>query len=100
MAKQKGTKSDDAPVPEYLWDRGIVCDTDPQGSIVIAGLTPLRLLALRWWKRHLTRDFLSWFCTTHHQNLTSFAAKRDKEAGRECVTRAANSTWWEWKDGS
>jgi hypothetical protein len=33
-------------------------------------------------------------------NLTSFAAKRDKAAGCECVTRAANSTWWEWKDGS
>ena len=27
-------------------------------------------------------------------------ANGDMDAGRECVCRAANSTWWEWLDGS
>ena len=97
---QKANKSDDAPVPEYLWDRSIASDQDPSRAAKIAALTPLRQFALRWWKRHLTRDFLNWFHTMHRLNLTSFAAKRDKEAGCELITRAANSTWSEWKDGS
>jgi hypothetical protein len=97
---QKATKSDNAPVPEYLWDRCVVRDDDPAHSIKLHALGVLRLFALRWWRRHLTRDFLSWCRATHGSHWTSFRAWRDREAGCECVTRAANSSWWEWKDGS
>jgi len=97
---QKATKSDDAPVPEYLWDRSIVDDDDPRRAEKLSFLVHFRQFALRWWKRHLTRDFLRWFRHTHSKNLSSFAARRDRLAGLECIIRGANSTWWEWKDGS
>jgi len=75
LRTQKATKSDDAPVPEYLWDRAIVQDDDPNRQSIITSLGTLRVFALRWWKRHLTREFCIWFRGTHSSNLTSFAAK-------------------------
>ncbi len=53
----KATKNDDAPVPEYIWNEAIV----PDGDLVkTSALDKIREFSLRWWKKHTTRDFLTW----------------------------------------
>jgi hypothetical protein len=95
----KATKADDAEAPEYLWDRQLIDLDDPFADLKLKALSSLRSLCLRWWKWHLLREFLTWFQQTH-QSLTTSSALRDWNAGRECISRAWNSTWWEWSDGS
>ncbi len=55
---QAASKSDDAPIPLYLWDSRLVPDlvcTERSHR-----LQPLRLLALCWWRCRTNRDFLGW----------------------------------------
>jgi hypothetical protein len=118
--KLKATKADDAQVPEHLWDSVLV----PCGDIKKIGvLAVFRKFALRWVKRNTTRDFLRWFFVKHPVvrrmfqmgNDFSYQAwasvlqqwlggnkegKANWEAGRECIARYSNSSWWEWGDGS
>jgi len=114
----KATKHDDAEVPQYLWDEVIVQDGN---EAQLKALNCLRNLALRWVKRRLTRGFTKWFCNKHaelglnpnvHVSYQEWSksfylqlnknrqAKREWAAGRECVARVADSTWWEWTAGS
>jgi hypothetical protein len=118
--KAKSVKSDDAAVPEYLWNMRLVPDEDPEK---VDKLRRLRKFAFQWCKRNLWREFLQWFYTKyegfprHLGNQTmegyhqwraeiqvaltaSRECMRDWEAGRECVSRYCNSGWWEWHDGS
>ena len=116
--KLKAVKSDDAAVPEYLWNLVLV----PDGEVtVIRSLDALRSFILRWLKRRLTREFWGWFQTKYPRFMRSLCAAKgypswrgrlldylsksreaslDWEAGAECVERYANSDWWEWSDGS
>jgi hypothetical protein len=94
----KAAKNDDAEVPEYLWNEAIVSDGNVQK---LFALTHLRTFALRWWKRHTTRDFLNWLSSRHpniHSNDDEY--QKDKSAGQDCIRRCAESTWWEWNAGS
>jgi hypothetical protein len=105
----KATKSDDAAVPEFLWDRAISPSLDPA---IVASLGVIRKTAHRWWNRRLEREFFSWFrseyplvciislvCNNpHHRN--SVRVQRDWDAGMDCLRRSRGSNWWEWSDGS
>ena len=69
--------------------------------------TPIRALALRWWKRNTLRSFLKWYQHEHgaYHSVNSFnvvgilrdhGARVDWEAGRDCIKRHALATWWDW----
>lgn len=97
------TKSDDAEVPMHLWDQRLLPALLQSQRTAI--LTPIRALVLRWWHRHLLRDFLSWFWGTHKslnrelftvdQILKNKEARPDWEAGRECIVCSSNCSWWD-----
>jgi hypothetical protein len=105
----KATKSDDAAIPEYHWNRKLSPSLDPQ---VVKALAGLRKFAWLWWYRHLEREFMHWFMTNYpitdiEQFLLNFpgckkhvAAHRDWLAGMDCLQRSRRSNWWEWSDGS
>ncbi len=93
----KAAKNDDAPVPEYLWDLAIV----PDGNIVkIKSPGAIRSFALRWWKKHVTKDFFRWFNLRHAGEMRDMEYVRDTAASRDCLSRCSNSSWWEWDNGS
>jgi hypothetical protein len=96
----KATKADDAPVPEYLWDHEIVSPSDPNYARTVAALGVIRRFLLRRWKWMLLSEFLWWFDSTHGPSPTTDISLRNWNAGRDCITRAWNSTWWVWVDGS
>ncbi len=93
----KAAKNDDAPIPEYLWDQAIVPDGNP---LKLGALSGLRTFALRWWCRHTTKEFLKWMRNKHSPSLHSSEYVRDLNAGRDCITRCCNASWWEWSGGS
>ncbi len=93
----KAAKNDDAPIPEFLWDNDIVPDNDERK---ITALTPIRTFALRWWWRHTTKDFLKWLNLNYSKSCKSSEFERDLEAGRECIYRCCQASWWEWTGGS
>jgi len=118
--KLRAVKSDDATVPEYLWDLVLVLDGD-KGKI--GRLFHLRHFILRWLKRRFRREFVNWFYGKYHalskrllgkstssytewsKTLRNYLRKSpeaavDWEAGAECVRRYSGADWWEWTNGS
>jgi len=119
--KLKAAKADDAEVPEFLWNRQLVPEEE---TGAVAKLTVLRSFTLRWCKRNLCRDFIRWFLSEYNltHSLRGYGSRSlsyqawiaplltvltsDREsgknwvAGRECVSRYCNSSWWEWTEGS
>jgi hypothetical protein len=75
----KATKSDDAGVPEHVWNRRVVAGfphlrsqlTTPQArnliSTVETALDTIRKMALRFWKNKLEKEFVVWFHGTEHK---------------------------------
>lgn len=100
----KAVKSDDAAVPERLWDDRIWAHP-PLKEISLSlteevkkrTLKALRSFSLRYWKRKVKRDFDTW-C----KGMKCDEALRDelKNAGAEAVAYAAKASWWEWEAGS
>jgi hypothetical protein len=92
----KATKSDDAEIPEYLWNETIF---PSGGAREIKALNLLRDRVLRWWRKNLMKEFIKWF---HDEHLTknSEEVQSDLLAGLECITRSCGSTFWEWTEGS
>ena len=87
------TKADDTEVNLALWNVG---GDDP-------GMEHARSVLRNWlhsrWRQATTTDAVHWLhnqgsCDRHEQ------WQRNRDAIVDCVTRAANSTWWEWSDGS
>jgi hypothetical protein len=88
----------------------------------IKTLNIIRTFALRWWKRHTRREFTHCFfgehklqrpprtldLTTLHRwdwqfrkgLMDSKEGTADWKAGRDCIARCSNATWWEWQEGS
>ncbi len=98
LRNTKATKNDDAEVPAYLWNEAIVQDGDPKK---LAALDVVRCFALRWWKKHTTKDFKNWLNQTYSSSQRfSGDYIKDEKAGVDCLTRFANSSWWEWSVGS
>jgi hypothetical protein len=93
----KAAKNDDAPVPEYLWDDVIVPDGNDDK---IAALSVIRTFALRWWRKNTTREFLIWLKVKHNACKLTVDYRNDVTAGRDCISRCCNASWWEWDAGS
>jgi len=94
----KATKNDDAQVPVHLWDEAIVPDGDP---LKLAALNIIRTFALCWWKRRTRREFLEWMAKKYPSpSKIPVEYKKDRSAGLDCLSRCANSSWWEWSAGS
>jgi hypothetical protein len=97
----KALKSDNAPVPGHLWNHVIVTASDPLYTEKVSALNQFCLSALWWWKKCLLKEFVTWYKTKHSSGgPTSKSSLVDLEAGRDCITRASNSSWWAWDDGS
>jgi hypothetical protein len=83
-------KADDAAANLALWAVG------GDGENMERARDGIRALMFRFWIRRLCREACAW--------LRSEEARSDLDvniaAVRDCVTRCANSTWWEWRDGS
>ena len=60
----KATKSDEAPVPEYIWNeavlRGISFTPQQEAATWPKALNGFRTWMLCWWKRNLQQDFHRW----------------------------------------
>jgi hypothetical protein len=98
LRNTKATKNDDAEVPVYLWNESIVADGVPRKLLA---LDVIRHFALRWWKKNTTRDFLRWLNQKYPLALRpSGGYIKDRKAGVDCLSRCANSSWWEWNVGS
>jgi hypothetical protein len=94
----KAAKNDDAAIPEYLWNEAILPESNERS---LNALSHIRSFALRWWKRHTTRDFLLWRRHKYHRRSQDAKDyRKDTLAGLDCVRRCANSSWWEWTSGS
>jgi hypothetical protein len=66
-------------------------------STVVAAVTVLRKLTLRFWKRKVEKDFVVWFHGTEH--ITD--AREDIEKrGWEAAVYAQRALWWNWDGGS
>jgi hypothetical protein len=139
IREQKAVKSDDADVPEHLWEEHLfqgsgwaeVWINDQERFTKACKLLKSRML--RWWKKTVTRSLNVWidgqyphiqedFCelgsvvtrkgdryawsTDGRVTYVKWSHARMSEAcidlvpGSDAVARAANSTWFEWEDGS
>jgi len=99
---QSATKADDAIVPIHFWNSQVLLSPASARDHL---LTCLRKVALQWWVRRTTRCFLQWFRKEHASSL-SFGViladpsqKRDWEAGRDCIRRCTQASWWDWDGG-
>jgi hypothetical protein len=95
----KVVKSDNAPVPKFLWNQSIVLESDPQYNTTVTALQCIRHFTLHWRKQNLLKDFLAWYKVKYPQGPSTYASQLAIEAGRDCITRASNSLWWGWDDG-
>lgn len=108
---QKATKSDDAEIPEHLWnDRITVHGLESSNHSMKRALDCIRGGVLRWWRRRTLQDFLRWFKQKYghlikssleaSQVLRHKQASIDWIAGRDCIGRCSNTSWWDWDTGS
>ena len=131
----KATKSDDAAVPEYLWDDRLLEKLGVEKTVSrVAALNVFRVLFVRWWKRRVTTSFLKWWLPRRLDGQNGVVAVRlvvfdasslsyrwtakgrkqykamrnsrralDRELAEDAwdaIRRSADSTWWEWSEGS
>jgi hypothetical protein len=85
------TRADDAEVDTSMWAYG------GSGQGLEVAQERIRKFLHRCWLRGLCKEALSILRTMMG---TERDHKLTKEGARDCLTRAANSNWWEWNDGS
>ena len=89
---RQAVKPDDAPIDFAMW--ALDCETEEMSR----ARDLVRLAAHSWWRRNLTREAIRWF------KSNPFSEYAEREVNRlaivDCLRRAANSTFWEWDDGS
>jgi hypothetical protein len=52
-----------------------------------------------FWRRLMTKEAACWL-RTHVGSHGPEQLSRNHDALVDCITRAANSSWWDWSDGS
>ncbi|KAL7565156.1 hypothetical protein ACA910_021534 [Epithemia clementina (nom. ined.)] len=100
----KATKSDDAEIPQFLWDdrvrRGLKQTlNDDKFSVFVQAF---RVWLHRYWAQKVTQEFWTWWRWEHSQcafNGKEFTP-RNLEAGLCDIRHAHASTWWDWDQGS
>ena len=117
----KATKADDAAVPIALWDNkvwelGLHCSSRVAAFIEKWSerrreqgwsdwkrepLNVIREVVVARWRKLVSSSFTAYMRKTFGCEWVSEAkAGMDREAGRECIARAAASTFWAWDQGS
>ena len=86
------TTNDDAAVKFHIWAVG---GDSPEFEKAREGL---RAMAFRWWIIKTRKEVISWLKVRKRTHPKEVEA--DTEGIRDCLTRLANSTWFEWTDGS
>ena len=96
----KAVKADDAEVPVELWNARIQGRLHPGASkaAVDRALSLLRARCLRWWTRKVTLSYLAWRKGRPHDSKSEVV--RNDEAALDGISRAADSSWWQWDAGS
>jgi len=110
---RQAVKSDDAQVPVHLWDDRVWSAHlhDPQllrsfkDQFQRCPLDSLRAALLRVWRKLVRRCLCRYLSTrygTYWWNLLSASPILRTElcCGRDCIRKAANADWWEWRGGS
>ena len=102
----EAVKSDNAPIPEHLWDRRVVIKFAWLQNNV-GGLTEnydtkrkfiiIRRFFLKIWRGRVRRSFFSWLKDTP---MTEEEKSRNMEAGIAALQHVAKATWWKWDGGS
>ena len=90
----KATKNDSASVRFSLWHDYLVRGLSPKVSSrdVTGASNVLRTWLLCRWKLNVTRSYLKW-------KKGQRGKVYDNEA-QDCISRAADATWWTWDVGS
>ena len=101
-------RADDAKPEHHLWDDRLVAlagDTTDKKTFG-KSVTVLRRWLLGRWMRNLFRSFRRDMVSRHGKRWMTCPPGRRTEhcldlvAGRECLSRACESSWWEWSAGS
>lgn len=85
------TKNNDAEVDLSMWAVG------HDGPLLEPARQVIRNFLFAVWAKTICREARVWLRARLDDGT---AVPADREAILDCVTRCANSTWWEWKDGS
>lgn len=84
------TRDDDAEANRALWAVG------GSGAGMESAREVLRNFMFGWWRRRLCKEAVQWLKSPWAQ----IEIDENRNAIRDCITRCANSTWWDWSDGS
>jgi hypothetical protein len=84
------TRPDDAGVDVSLWAVG------GEGEHMETARENLRKFLFRFWIRRTCREGRQWLRSEDAQSERAV----NTAAMRDCIQRLANSTWWDWADGS
>jgi hypothetical protein len=64
-------------------------------------LDTLRSFLLGRWRRRVQCSLSRFLCVKYGRDWwANPIVTRDIEAGRDCIQKAANATWWDWSQGS
>jgi hypothetical protein len=108
----KSVKADDAANPTHLWDSRVWKLHHHEGlkrhHTQRFGLCPLESLwtwLIGRWRKNLLRSFMLYLLTCYGSERreatpNNLQLRRDLEAGRECLWRASEADWWDWRMGS
>lgn len=96
----KATKNDSAEVRTELWNGYLLqgLHVDIQKRNILDAVDKLRDWLLRIWKRRLTLSFTKWAKTRYVREHYERDVVYDD--ARDCISRAANASWWAWDMGS
>jgi hypothetical protein len=105
LRERKAVKSDDAAIPEYLWEEHLTADDvrvwTPSDRVGLPrAMDLLRARMLRWWKKRVTTSYLVWLKEEHPRLRRKGASVI--EGGVDAFEDAGGTAkcWWrDRKDG-
>ena len=92
LSHLKAVRSDDAPIDFEIW----MWPNESESETRARNL--LRMACHSFWRLNLLREALTWL-NSSPDSLPS-ERKVNIDAIVDCLTRTANSTFWDWADGS
>jgi hypothetical protein len=109
----KSVKADNAQTPCHLWDERVWSRAHSVAHRKVfmdrfngCPLDSIRSFLLRRWVFNIRTGFMKYLRTKHGAGWPSTQRHqlsdldRDIQAGAECIWRATEADWWEWKVGS
>jgi hypothetical protein len=109
----KSVKADDAHSPIHCWDDRVWGGGDYHMARAFFSekhgtcpLNSIRKLLLRRWVRNIRLSLTRYLCHKHGRTwmkgprIPGSELERDIESGSDCIWRAVQADWWEWKAGS